>query len=74
MKCEEVFSSLYHFPPTGVTFCPYRICPVGAHIDHQLGLVTGMALDHGIHIAYHPKQNGVVELNSLQFNKRAQSM
>ena len=72
MKCEEVFSSLYHFPPTGVTFCPYRICPVGAHIDHQLGLVTGMALDHGIHIAYHPKQNGVVELNSLQFNKRAQ--
>jgi hypothetical protein len=29
-------------------FTPYRICPLGAHVDHQLGLVTGFALDYGM--------------------------
>ena len=29
-------------------FSPYRVCPVGAHVDHQYGLVTGFALDMGI--------------------------
>ena len=72
MKCEETFKRLYHSEPTDVSFCPYRICPVGAHVDHQLGKVTGFTLDSGIHIAYHPKHNGVVEFNSLQFDKRAQ--
>ncbi|MBQ7368841.1 MAG: GHMP kinase, partial [Clostridia bacterium] len=38
----------------------------------QYGKVTGLAIEHGIHIAYSPKQNGVVELASLQFEKRAQ--
>lgn len=22
-------------------FSPYRVCPLGAHVDHQHGLVTG---------------------------------
>lgn len=22
-------------------FSPYRVCPIGAHVDHQHGLVTG---------------------------------
>lgn len=48
------------------------MCPVGAHVDHNLGKITGFAIDKGIHIAYHPKQNGVIELCSLQFDKRAQ--
>jgi len=53
-------------------FCPYRICPIGAHVDHQHGLVTGLAINKGVHIAYGPKKNGVIELSSLQFDKRAQ--
>ena len=72
MKCEEVFNSIYHKDPEAVAFCPYRICPLGAHSDHQLGKVTGFAIDKGIHLAYKPKMNGVVELMSLQFEKRAQ--
>ena len=24
-------------------FSPYRICPLGAHVDHQHGVVTGFA-------------------------------
>ena len=72
MKCVETFESIYNREPVDVVFCPYRICPVGAHVDHQHGKITGLAIDKGVHIAYKPKQNGVVELVSLQFPKRAQ--
>ncbi len=72
MLCVDRFEQTYKRTPDGVAFCPYRICPVGAHIDHQLGKVTGFAIDKGIHIAYGAKANGVVELSSVQFEKRAQ--
>lgn len=72
MNCVEKFEETYRKGPEAVAFCPYRICPVGAHSDHQNGKVTGFAIDKGISIAYAPKYNGVVELISLQFDKRAQ--
>ena len=72
MRCVEKFESIYHMEPEDIVFCPYRVCPLGAHSDHQLGKVTGLALDKGIYIACKPKYNGVVELVSLQFPKRAQ--
>ena len=72
MKCEEKFYEIYRKEPQSVAFCPYRICPVGAHVDHNFGKITGFAIDRGIHFAYRPKQNGVVEICSLQFDKRAQ--
>jgi len=68
----EQFSQIYHREPSYTAFTPYRICPIGAHVDHNLGKITGLAIDKGIHIAYGPKQNGVVELKSMQFEKRAQ--
>lgn len=72
MKCSEKFFELYKREPSDIAFCPYRVCPIGAHSDHQLGKITGFAIDKGIHIAYGAKQNGVIELTSLQFDKRAQ--
>ena len=72
MDCTSKFEELYRKSPESVAFCPYRICPIGAHSDHNLGKVTGFAIDKGIFIAYAPKHNGVVELASLQFPKRAQ--
>lgn len=72
MRCEKAFEKLYGREADGTTFCPYRICPLGAHTDHQHGIVTGFAIDKGIHIAYGAKQNGVIEVTSLQFQKRAQ--
>ena len=72
LHCEEKFLSVYGRLPDGVTFSPYRICPIGAHSDHNLGKITGLAIDKGIHIAYSPKMNGVIEMSSLQFPKRAQ--
>lgn len=68
----EKFEEKYHKLPENTVFTPYRVCPLGAHSDHQLGKITGFAIDKGIHIAYGAKQNGVIEIASLQFPKRAQ--
>lgn len=68
----ENFVQTYGKEPQDVAFTPYRICPIGAHSDHQLGRITGFAIDKGIYMAYGPKMNGVVEIRSLQFPKRAQ--
>ena len=72
LRCVEVYKEMYKKDPLDVSFTPYRICPIGAHSDHQLGKITGLAIDKGIHIAYSAKTSGIVELTSLQFGKRAQ--
>ncbi len=72
MTAYEAFEKIYKKAPQYTAFTPYRVCPIGAHSDHQLGKITGFAINKGIHIAYGPKQNGVVEIQSLQFDKRAQ--
>lgn len=72
MKAADKYNQIYHADPTYHTFTPYRICPMGAHSDHQYGKITGLAIDKGIHIVYDVKKNGVIELVSLQFEKRAQ--
>ena len=72
MRCQEKFQEIYKRDPEALAFCPYRVCPIGAHSDGNLGKITGLAIDKGIHIAYSPKLNGVVELCSMQFDKRAQ--
>ncbi len=71
-RVVDAFREKYKKDPSYTTFTPYRVCPLGAHVDHNLGKITGFAIDKGIHIAYSIKQNGIVELESLQFPKRAQ--
>ncbi len=72
MRAVEAFEQTYKKSPQYTAFTPYRICPLGAHVDHQLGKITGFAINKGIHVAYGPKENGVIEIQSLQFEKRAQ--
>lgn len=72
MTAYEAFEHTYKKTPQYTAFTPYRVCPIGAHSDHQLGKITGFAINKGIHIAYGPKENGVIEIQSLQFDKRAQ--
>lgn len=71
-KASSHFETIYHKFPENAVFTPYRVCPLGAHSDHQLGKITGFAIDKGIYIAYGPKMNGIIEISSLQFPKRAQ--
>ena len=33
-------------------FSPYRVCPLGAHVDHQHVLVTGFAIDKGVDLYF----------------------
>lgn len=72
MFCTGRFFETYKKQPDDISFCPYRISPLGAHIDHQYGKINGLVIDKGIHIAYAKKENGVVELQSINFPKRAQ--
>lgn len=52
-----------------ISYCPYRICPLGAHVDHQHGIVSGFALDKGISIYYSSTTNGKIDLYSFGFNR-----
>lgn len=48
-------------------FSPYRVCPLGAHVDHQHGLVTGFAIDKGVDLWFDVAENGMVSLRSENF-------
>ncbi|MBO5454452.1 MAG: GHMP kinase [Clostridia bacterium] len=48
-------------------FCPYRVCPIGAHSDHQYGKITGLAIDKGIDVVFVPTDNGIIEISSMNF-------
>lgn len=48
-------------------FSPYRVCPLGAHVDHQHGLVTGFAIDKGVDLWFNVRQDATVKLSSRSF-------
>ena len=48
-------------------FSPYRVCPIGAHVDHQHGLVTGFAIDKGVDLWFNVREDSLVNLTSLTF-------
>ncbi len=48
-------------------FSPYRVCPIGAHVDHQHGLVTGFAIDKGVDLWFNVRQDSMVNLTSGSF-------
>ena len=48
-------------------FSPYRVCPIGAHVDHQHGLVTGFAIDKGVDLFFDVRADTLVKLSSETF-------
>ncbi|KAG7581020.1 Galactokinase galactose-binding domain [Arabidopsis suecica] len=50
-----------------VVVAPYRICPLGAHIDHQGGTVSAMTINKGILLGFVPSGDTQVQLRSAQF-------
>ncbi|XP_002993126.2 galacturonokinase [Selaginella moellendorffii] len=46
---------------------PYRICPLGAHVDHQGGAVTTMALDRGVLLGFAAAAGPEIRVRSAQF-------
>src|SRR5262245_48282914 len=66
--CREV--AVRHGAAPGsirVVRAAYRIWPLGAHVDHQVGSATAMAIDRGVYLAYAPSPSGEVRLSSLDF-------
>jgi len=61
---QEISSSVirqYHI------FAPYRVCPLGAHVDHQHGLVTGFAINKGVDLWFDVREDSHVHLSSADF-------
>jgi galactokinase len=50
------------------SFCPYRVCPLGAHVDHQHGFVTGFALDKGVSFDFTGTTDGRIEVYSDNYD------
>ena len=48
-------------------FSPYRVCPLGAHVDHQHGLVTGFAINKGVDLWFDIREDSHVHLESKTF-------
>ena len=48
-------------------FSHTRVCPLGAHVDHQHGLVTGFAINKGVDLWFDICEDGHVHLESKTF-------
>ncbi len=55
---------------TRTVFSPYRICPLGAHVDHQGGAVLGRTLQLGTTLAYDPLDSPEVHITSAQLGEK----
>jgi galactokinase len=53
----------------GAVISPYRICPLGAHIDHQGGPVLGRTINTGTVLAFAPLQAPEIRLHSGHFGQ-----
>lgn len=53
-------------------FTPYRVCPLGAHVDHQLGQVTGFAIDKGVKLEFETTEDGTFDIVSRNYPGHAQ--
>jgi galactokinase len=50
-----------------VVYSPLRVSPLGAHVDHQDGLVTGMTLDQAIVLVFAPRNDRRISVESVNF-------
>ncbi|MBV7327047.1 GHMP kinase [Chloroflexi bacterium TSY] len=70
-RLREQLSSEHGIAPQDVEVirAPLRICPLGAHIDHQLGVVTGMTIDQSVLMAFAPTMDDFVHVRSRNFDQ-----
>ena len=68
-RLRDACAARYGRSPDEVTLvhAPYRVCPLGAHIDHQLGPVSAFATAHGVTIAWVVNDEPEVVINSLGY-------
>ena len=54
---RQAFADHYGQSPSNVALAQYRVCPQGAHVDHQYGTVVAGALDVGIILPFRARQD-----------------
>jgi galactokinase len=54
---------------TQLIFSPYRICPLGAHVDHQGGVVLGRTIQSGTTLEYRPLDRREIVITSEQLGE-----
>jgi galactokinase/galacturonokinase len=63
----DTYRAKYNHPAREIVRSPLRICPLGAHVDHQDGIVTGMALNESVDLAFGPNTDSYVRVQSVDF-------
>ena len=58
--------------PTRVVISPYRICPIGAHSDHQGGPTLGMAVSAHTTLTFTSAHHQTVSVSSTNFPGRVE--
>jgi galacturonokinase len=73
-KLIDCFSRERKIAPSDIRVIasPYRICPLGAHIDHQGGPVLGMTINAYTLMAFAPAHDGKVRLQSKNYPGKVQ--
>jgi galactokinase/galacturonokinase len=68
-KLTDVFSNEEEISADDVKVIasPYRICPLGAHIDHQGGSVLGMTINACTLMAFYPRGDSIIKLRSKNY-------
>lgn len=68
-KLIDLFSYEQEIAPEKIQVIasPYRICPLGAHIDHQGGPVLGMTINACTLMAFQPDSSNKVRLKSRNY-------
>jgi galactokinase/galacturonokinase len=51
----------------GIARATYRVCPLGAHTDHQRGFVIGFALNRALHAFFRRREDRLVRVSSREF-------
>jgi len=57
--------------PVRYVIAPYRICPLGAHVDHQGGPVLGRTVDAYSILAFTPSDTAEINLASANYPERS---
>ncbi len=64
---QKLAGSGIHPETVKVVISPYRICPIGAHSDHQFGPVLGMAVSAHTILAFAPTDTPEISVTSENY-------
>ncbi len=68
---REKFKLVFGYQPSYYYFVPYRICTLGAHIDHQKGIINGFTPDIGVNMVFSPNAGKKVNIYSEDYAEKA---